>query len=99
MGTVTMGVNGLFGFPAGISTVVAMTAFITGYFFNIFNTHATGKKSYGDEETDDENGDHHQDPCDRFKSAETEGLKNPSTEESNRTPPCYRPKGTKKEVI
>lgn len=87
MWTVSVRMNGLIGFPTGVSTVMAVTAFITGYFFNVLNTHTTGKKSHGDEETDDENGDHHQDPCDGFKPAETEGLKNPGAEESNRTPP------------
>ncbi len=96
---VSVRMNGLIGFPAGVSTVVTVTTFVAGHFFNVLNPHATGKKSHRDEETDDQNGDQHQDPCDGFKSAETEGLENSGAEETHGAPPCYGTKGAKKEMV
>lgn len=87
MGAVSVRMNGLIGFPAGISAMVSVSAFITGDFFNILNAHTTGEQSHGNEETDNEDGNEHQDPCDGFKPAEAEGLENTGAEETNGCPP------------
>ncbi len=99
VGAFSVRMDGLIGFPAGISAMVSVSTFITGDFFNVLNAHATGEQGHGNEETDNEDGDEHQDPCDGFKPTKTEGLENTGTEETHCSPPRNRTQGTKKEMV
>jgi hypothetical protein len=67
-------------------TIATTTA---GQTHDVFNAHAAGKKSNGQEETYDQNGDRHEDPCNGFQTTKAEPLEHTGTEYSHHDPPHY----------
>jgi hypothetical protein len=51
------------------------------------DAHTAGEESDGQEETDDEYGDQHEDPCERLYSTKAESLKDTCTEDAYHEPP------------
>ena len=62
---------------------------ITGDLTNIVDTHAAGEESNGKEETNDEDGDCHENPCNGFQAAVAEGLEDTGSQNTDNEPPNH----------
>ena len=69
---------------------MTMTAAITGQLHDVLNAHATGEQGDRQEETNDEDGDQHENPCDGFESTVAKSLKDAGTETPYNEPPENR---------
>lgn len=75
------------------------SASITGDLTNIIDTHAAGEEGNGKEETNDEDGDCHENPCDGFEAAVAEGLEHTGSQNANNEPPNHTVEITGNKVI
>ncbi len=67
-----------------------VSAAIAGKLHDIFDAHAAGKERHCKEETDDEYGQHHENPCNRFEAAVAEALEYAGAEDTDDEPPKNR---------
>jgi hypothetical protein len=69
---------------------MTMTAAITWQLHDVLDPHATGEQSHRQEETNDKDGDQHENPGDGFKAAIAKSLEDTGTESSHDEPPDNR---------
>jgi len=75
--------------PTSLIFMMSVTTAITRHLHNILNPHATSKESNRQEETNDENGDCHEYPGNRFKSTIAKTLEHTCSGDSNQEPPDH----------
>jgi len=63
--------------------IMREAATITGHTHNVFNPHATCKERNCQKETDDKDGNHHQNPRYGFEPTEAESLEDPRSENTD----------------